>query len=62
MLQCINCQSKNLGKIATDHYYCWNCFIELRKKHGVFHIDEVDLDGTLLSLDDLFTEAERRVQ
>nr|WP_253288729.1 hypothetical protein [Amphibacillus sp. MSJ-3] len=61
-MQCINCQSKNLGKIAPDHYYCWNCYIELRKKQDIFHVHEVDLDGSLLSLDDLFTEAERRVQ
>jgi len=62
LMQCINCKSKNLGKIAPDHYYCWNCFIELQKKQGIFHIHEVDLDGSLLPLDDLFTEDERRVQ
>jgi len=61
-MQCINCQSKDLGKIAPDHYYCWNCFIELHRKNGVVHINEVGLDGSLLPLDDLFSEAERRVQ
>lgn len=61
-MKCINCKSKNLGKIASDRYYCWNCFIELEKKDDVFHIHELDLDGSLLSLDDLFTEDERRAQ
>ena len=29
MFSCPNCQSKDIGKIGINQYYCWNCFIEL---------------------------------
>ncbi|SEO34171.1 hypothetical protein SAMN04488134_106134 [Amphibacillus marinus] len=61
-MECINCKSKNIGQISQNHYYCWNCFVEMHREQDVFHIHEVDLDGSLLPLNDLFSEDERRVQ
>ncbi len=60
MLKCPNCQSKDLGKIGINQYYCWNCFIELSIGQNIINSHQVEEDGTLTSLDDLFGEEERR--
>ncbi|MFC7748011.1 hypothetical protein [Lentibacillus kimchii] len=62
MFVCPNCNGKNIGKIGARHYYCWNCFIELSVIHNRLAIHQVESDGSLSSLDDLFTENERRIQ
>ncbi|MBP3039374.1 hypothetical protein J9303_07730 [Bacillaceae bacterium Marseille-Q3522] len=59
MLSCPNCSSKNIGKIGINQYYCWNCYIELTLSDGIIHTHQVEEDGTLSSLDDLFDEDER---
>lgn len=48
MHRCPNCQSRDIGKIGSHQYYCWNCFIELSvnssKKVQVYEVQE---DGSL---------------
>ncbi|MCM3663893.1 hypothetical protein M3204_05730 [Mesobacillus subterraneus] len=60
MLSCPNCRSKDIGKIGINQYYCWNCFIELSLNKGLIHTHQVEEDGTLSSLDDLFDEDQRQ--
>lgn len=60
MLKCPNCQSKDIGKIGINQYYCWNCFIELTISNNLILTHQVEEDGSLSSLDDLFGEDERR--
>lgn len=60
MLKCPNCHSKDIGKIGINQYYCWSCFIELSLSKGVISTHQVEEDGTLSSLDDLFDEDDRR--
>lgn len=60
MLKCPNCQSKDIGKIGINQYYCWGCFIELTLLNGEIFTHQVEEDGTLSSLDDLFGDEERR--
>ena len=60
MLKCPNCKSKDVGKIGINQYYCWNCFIELTLVEGLIKTHQVEEDGSLSSLDDLFGEDERR--
>ncbi|RSD24104.1 hypothetical protein [Mesobacillus subterraneus] len=60
MLSCPNCKSKDIGKIGINQYYCWNCFIELSLDKGLIHTHQVEEDGTLSSLDDLFDEDQRQ--
>ncbi|MCM3572005.1 MULTISPECIES: hypothetical protein [Mesobacillus] len=60
MLSCPNCKSKDIGKIGINQYYCWNCFIELSLNKGLIHTHQVEEDGTLSSLDDLFEEDQRQ--
>ena len=60
MFKCPNCKSKDIGKIGINQYYCWNCFIELTLVEGLIKTHQVEEDGSLSSLDDLFGEDERR--
>jgi len=60
-MQCPNCSGKDIGKIGPDQYYCWNCFIEMDVSDNEFTILQVEKDGSLHSLDDLFTDQERRI-
>lgn len=58
---CPNCHSHNIGKIANNQFYCWNCFIELFLNEEKLIPYQVEEDGTLSSLDDLFTEEELQI-
>jgi len=58
MLACPNCRSKDIGKIGTHQYYCWSCFIEWSVSGDKVSVFQVEEDGTLSSLDDLFFEQE----
>jgi hypothetical protein len=46
-----------LGKVGTNQFYCWNCFVELTvagdEISAVFQVEE---DGSLSSLNDLFLD------
>ncbi|HET7578007.1 MAG TPA: hypothetical protein VFK33_01915 [Bacillales bacterium] len=55
-MRCPNCQSKDLGKIGSGQFYCWNCFIELTVNDDKVSLNQVEEDGSLTSLDDLFEE------
>ncbi|PSL45092.1 hypothetical protein B0H94_10797 [Salsuginibacillus halophilus] len=55
-MRCPNCTSKELGKIGFEHYYCWNCFIEWSFRNGKYAVYQVEEDGSLHSLDDLFED------
>ncbi|MCA1031859.1 hypothetical protein LCL95_12560 [Bacillus timonensis] len=61
MFKCPNCKSKDIGKIGVNQFYCWNCFIELSVAKGHIHTHQVEEDGTLSSLDDLFEEEDRSI-
>lgn len=60
-MQCPNCRGKDIGKIGVNQYYCWNCFIELSVAKNTIHTHQVEEDGTLSSLDDLFEEEARKL-
>jgi hypothetical protein len=50
-----------LGKIGVNQYYCWGCYIELTINKGLVYTHQVEEDGTLSSLDDLFNEEDRKL-
>ncbi|MCR6096954.1 hypothetical protein HXA34_07985 [Salipaludibacillus agaradhaerens] len=60
-MKCPNCSGRDIGKIGTNQYYCWSCYIELSISNGQLHLHQVEADGSLSSLDDLFTEDERQI-
>jgi hypothetical protein len=61
-VKCPNCKSKDLGKIGVNQFYCWNCFVELSVTKGHFSLHQVEEDGTLSSLDDLFAKEDTRLE
>ncbi|KGX84713.1 hypothetical protein [Pontibacillus marinus] len=61
-MHCPNCKRKDIGKIGNNQYYCWTCFIELSVAEGKVHVHQVEEDGSLSSLDDLFGEHEQTAQ
>lgn len=57
MLRCPNCRTHDLGKVGSNQFYCWGCFIELTVVNGkIDSIFQVEEDGTLSSLNDLFLD------
>lgn len=60
-LRCPNCSSKDVGKVGSDQYYCWNCFIEMTVVGNRLNVHEIKVDGSLISLDNLFTDEERNI-
>ncbi|MBP2077487.1 MULTISPECIES: hypothetical protein [Oceanobacillus] len=61
MLRCPNCNGKDIGKIGTQDYYCWTCFIEMTVTSNELMVHQIEADGSLSSLDDLFTKEERKL-
>lgn len=53
-MRCPNCGTRDIGKIGTHQYYCWGCFIELTVEGDKMSVHQIEEDGTLSSLDDLF--------
>lgn len=60
-MECPNCLTNNIGKIGNNQFYCWNCFIELSLQNGKIHVHQVEEDGSLSSLDDLFYDEDQNV-
>ncbi|AIF43343.1 hypothetical protein [Virgibacillus sp. SK37] len=61
-MRCPNCNGRDLGKIGMQQYYCWTCFIELSVINNELAIHQVEVDGSLSSLNDLFSKDERKLQ
>lgn len=61
-MRCPNCKSKDLGKIGVNQFYCWNCFIEMSIEKGKLNLHQVEEDGSLSSLNDLFSEDEMKLE
>ncbi|TCP62088.1 hypothetical protein [Baia soyae] len=57
LLRCPNCNSHDLGRVGTNQLYCWQCYIELVLENDqIVHVYQVEEDGSLTSLDDLFLD------
>lgn len=54
MMRCPNCNSRDIGKIGSHQFYCWGCCIELNVHGDKMSVYQVEEDGTLSSLNDLF--------
>ncbi|MHA6252159.1 hypothetical protein [Oceanobacillus sp. CAU 1775] len=61
MVDCPNCRGSNLGKIGLHAYYCWNCYIEVVVDKNKINLHQIEMDGSLSPLNDLFTEEERSI-
>lgn len=57
LMRCPNCHSHDLGKVGTNQLYCWHCYIEITTDgRDIQHIYQVEEDGSLTSLNDIFLE------
>ncbi|GGH68442.1 hypothetical protein GCM10010978_01410 [Compostibacillus humi] len=61
ILRCPNCNGKDIGKIGAQNYYCWNCFVEMTVVDNELAVHQIEADGSLSSLNDLFSEEERKL-
>ncbi|MDD9147642.1 MULTISPECIES: hypothetical protein [unclassified Sporolactobacillus] len=61
-MKCPNCQGKSIGKLSANQYYCWDCFIELTLEDGILSLSQVEEDGSLTTLDDLFEKEQREAK
>ncbi|WP_067727320.1 hypothetical protein [Oceanobacillus damuensis] len=61
MLRCPNCNGKDIGKIGTQDYFCWTCCIEMTVSGNELMVHQIESDGSLSSLDDLFTKEQRQL-
>ncbi|MEL7566403.1 MAG: hypothetical protein AAGU27_16180 [Dehalobacterium sp.] len=46
-MACPVCNGREIGKIGTNQYFCWNCLVEFNDQEEVFEITE---DGSLMNL------------
>ena len=49
LMNCPVCNGREIGKIGTSQYFCWNCLVEFNDQEQVFEISE---DGSLVNLND----------
>ncbi|QGT98899.1 hypothetical protein SYNTR_0306 [Candidatus Syntrophocurvum alkaliphilum] len=49
VLKCPVCRGLQVGKVGSDQFYCWACFLEFNYDKGKTNIYEVAEDGTLLA-------------
>ncbi|MFC7060728.1 hypothetical protein [Halobacillus seohaensis] len=56
-MKCPNCDGKILGRIGNDQYYCWTCCLELSVEKGKINVHQIEEDGSLSSLNDLFYQS-----
>jgi len=40
-----------VGRVGSDQYYCWNCFMEFNFNKGKVNLFEVAEDGTLVAIE-----------
>jgi len=49
--RCPVCRGLQVGKVGSDQYYCWNCFMEFNYNRGKVNLYEVAEDGTLIAME-----------
>lgn len=50
--KCPVCRGLQVGRVGSDQYYCWNCFLEFNFHKGKINLYEVAEDGSLQALEE----------
>lgn len=50
-LICPGCSSRNVGKVGTGQFYCWDCYIEFSMSHRGIRMYNVEADGELTRIE-----------
>ncbi|HBQ95611.1 MAG: hypothetical protein M1294_09280 [Firmicutes bacterium] len=53
---CPACGGRNVGRVGTGQYYCWECFIEFSLSPRGVRMFRVEADGELSRLDEFGPE------
>ncbi len=51
IIRCPVCGGIQVGKVGSEQFYCWNCFLEFNFNKGRVNLYEVAEDGSLVSMD-----------
>ncbi|MBO8159816.1 hypothetical protein [Thermosyntropha sp.] len=51
VVKCPVCKGTQVGKVGSDQYYCWNCFLEFNYNRGRVNLYQVEEDGSLLEIE-----------
>ena len=51
-MNCPHCSGRDVGRIAPDHFYCWDCCVEFERRQDGWEIFAVDDEGQLVPLAD----------
>ncbi len=49
IIKCPVCRGLQVGRVGSDQYYCWNCYLEFNFSRGQVNLFEVGEDGSLLA-------------
>lgn len=49
--RCPVCRGIQVGRVGSDQYYCWNCYLEFNYSRGQVNLYEVAEDGTLVAME-----------
>lgn len=50
--KCPVCGGLQVGKVGSDQYFCWNCYLEFNYNRGKLNLYEVAEDGTLTAVEE----------
>lgn len=51
IVKCPICRSAQVGRVGSDQFYCWNCFVEFNFNKGRVNLYEVAEDGSLTAME-----------
>ncbi len=57
-LSCPQCGGRNVGKVGTGQFYCWDCYIEFSMSHRGIRMYTVEADGELTRIESAVTAKE----
>ena len=49
MTRCPHCNCRDIGKIGTQQFYCWGCFMEFSISGEEVKLFQVEEDGSLVA-------------
>lgn len=47
-MRCPNCNCRDIGKIGSNQFYCWECFVEFNVTGNEVKLFQVEEDGSLI--------------
>jgi len=50
-MRCPSCNCRDIGKIGTNQFYCWGCFVEFSVAGDEVKLFQVEEDGSLIAVD-----------